>query len=96
VACEAVALSTCNRTELYTTGIAVKTRKPALVNILLKSVSHDGSSAEEEDFYAKEGLMAAEHLLAVAAGLDSMVVGETEIQTSEVSQISEVLPTFME
>jgi len=76
---EVVLLSTCNRTELYATGIAMDTGKPVLVNILLKGTSKDGSSADEKHFYAKEGLAAAEHLLAVAAGLDSMVVGETEI-----------------
>jgi len=76
---EAVLLSTCNRTELYATGIAVGASKQALVNILLKGASQDASSDAEKHFYAKEGSLVAEHLLAVASGLDSMVVGETEI-----------------
>jgi len=76
---EAVLLSTCNRTELYTTGIDVKAKKQVLVNILLKSALDRDSSEAGPHFYEKESLKAAEHLLAVAAGLDSMVVGETEI-----------------
>lgn len=76
---EAVLLSTCNRTELYASGIDLKAGKKTLVNILLKGDSQLDASADEKHFYAKDGLAAAEHLLTVVAGLDSMVVGETEI-----------------
>ncbi|MCX7008744.1 MAG: glutamyl-tRNA reductase, partial [Kiritimatiellaeota bacterium] len=76
---EAVLLSTCNRTELYTAGIDMEMRRSALIRMLLKGTAPHEFAAAEKHFYAKKDLSVAQHLLAVVAGLDSMVVGETEI-----------------
>ena len=71
---EIVLLSTCNRVEVYAAW-----RRPALVSpSLLGSLCH-----ELHDFrsyaYVHDGLNAVRHLFRVAAGMDSMVLGETEI-----------------
>ena len=78
-ASEAVLVSTCNRTELYTAGIESQEEKLALISILLKEPTPEQAEAAEKHFYLKSYLAMTEHLLAVSAGLDSMVVGETEI-----------------
>ena len=76
---EAVLLSTCNRTELYMAGLDVEAKKPELVRMLLKGTAPQTLADTEKHFYTKKDAVVAEHLLAVVAGLDSMVVGETEI-----------------
>jgi glutamyl-tRNA reductase len=76
---EAVLLSTCNRTELYTAGIDVEAKQTALIRMLLKGNGSTDLSEATRHFYTKKDLTVAEHLLAVVSGLDSMVVGETEI-----------------
>jgi glutamyl-tRNA reductase len=71
---EVVLLSTCNRVEVY--GAAEKVS--ANVRGLFRALSKDGSDVS--DFvYVKEGGEALKHLFSVASGLDSMVLGETEI-----------------
>src|SRR5882724_9284660 len=69
-----VLLSTCNRVEIY-----AATRRPSrITQSLLGSLC-----AEPHDFrscaYAYEDIEAVRHLFRVAAGMDSMVLGETEI-----------------
>lgn len=88
---EAVLLSTCNRTELYTAGIDVEAKKTALIRMLLKGAAPHEFTDAEQHFYAKKDSIVAEHLLAVVAGLDSMVVGETEIlgQVKQAYQLAE-------
>src|ERR1035437_2130206 len=76
---EAVLLSTCNRTELYAAGIDVEANKGTLIRMLLRGAAPQEFAAAEKHFYVKKDLIVAQHLLAVVAGLDSMVVGETEI-----------------
>lgn len=76
---EAVLLSTCNRTEVYLAGIDADENRQALIGILLRDTEPDTLAAAEKYFYTKKDQAMAEHLLTVAAGLDSMVVGETEI-----------------
>ena len=76
---EAVLLSTCNRTELYAAGVDVDTKRSALVRMLLKGTAPQELPEAVKHFYIKKDLVVAEHLLAVVSGLDSMVVGETEI-----------------
>jgi glutamyl-tRNA reductase len=76
---EAAAISTCNRTELYlvvsdtveaeSTALGVLTRQAEIRPTEL--VSH---------LYSLRSGQAARHLFRVTAGLDSMVVGEAEIQ----------------
>jgi glutamyl-tRNA reductase len=76
---EAAAISTCNRTELYlivsdpveaeSTGLGVLTRQAEIRPTEL--LGH---------LYSLRSTEAARHLLRVTAGLDSMIVGEAEIQ----------------
>lgn len=64
-----ILLTTCNRVELYTTS-------RALLNEALAAVkAHHLADAA----YRLEGQAAARHLLRVAAGLESMVLGEAQI-----------------
>lgn len=73
---ECVLLSTCNRTELYFMTPDAPTAEAAVMAWFL------GQAADAElgrCFYRHAGASALFHLARVAAGLDSMVVGETEI-----------------
>ena len=71
---EVVLLSTCNRVEIYGVSPWIHGRVQQLFQELTNC---------DIDFtphlYVKEGVEAAEHLFAVASGLDSLVLGETEI-----------------
>jgi glutamyl-tRNA reductase len=75
---EAVILSTCNRVELY-----AATRRPAdqalieIRNFLIEHHSFEGELNGEVFSFAEPH--SVEHLFKVASGLDSMVLGETEI-----------------
>jgi glutamyl-tRNA reductase len=71
---EVVLLSTCNRVEVY--GVASKVN--GNVHGLFR---HLGSGARDFEpyLYIHEGDQAVRHLFSVAGGLDSMVLGETEI-----------------
>lgn len=73
---EAVVLSTCNRVEIY--GGA---GNPAEVLDRLAAYleSHFAVAPGEVEFYRHADVEAALHLFEVASGLDSMVLGETEI-----------------
>ncbi len=72
---ECVLLSTCNRTEVY-----YWTYEPEeAARIILAHFLGKGVQADSSCFYRHEGREALFHLARVAAGLDSMVVGETEI-----------------
>ena len=70
---EVVLLSTCNRVEIY--GVAHNNRRlDALLNVLTQ-----GQLDVSEHVYVHEDEDAIEHLFSVVSGLDSMVLGETEI-----------------
>ncbi len=77
---EVVLLSTCNRVEIY----GVTPWPQGNVERLFRQLC-----AVEVDFtpylYVKEGAEAVQHLFSVVGGLDSMVIGETEI-TGQVKQ----------
>jgi glutamyl-tRNA reductase len=76
---EAVVLSTCNRTELY----LVVTDPVEAERFVLASLSKQAgirSSALRGRLQSFRGIEAVRHLFLVTAGLESMVVGETEIQ----------------
>ena len=76
---EAVALFTCNRTELYlVTADAVEAENEAL-GILSRQAGLRPTELLGA-IYSLRGREAVEHLFSVTAGLDSMIVGETEIQ----------------
>ena len=80
---EVVLLSTCNRVEIYGTTGRVTGRIDSLFRLLTNST---------RDFrpkvYVHENEAAVRHLFQVASGLDSMVLGETEI-TGQVKQAYE-------
>lgn len=81
-------LSTCNRTEIY--GIAPNADE--LVDLLCSGTT--GSIDTFHDMcYIKQGKNAAEHLFAVAAGLDSQILGDYEIvgQIKQAVRISKEL-----
>ena len=73
---EAVVLSTCNRVEVYGASTDPGGALDALVDYM---VAHFEVAPGEVEFYRHEHDGAAHHLFEVASGLDSMVLGETEI-----------------
>ncbi len=74
---ECVLLSTCNRTEVYYwTHEPEEAARMILAHFL---GGNPGVRADASCFYRHEGRAALFHLARVASGLDSMVVGETEI-----------------
>jgi glutamyl-tRNA reductase len=76
---EAVALSTCNRTELY---LVVTDPVEAETTVLGVLARRAGIRPTElvEGIYSLRNCDAARHLYRVAGGLESMVVGEAEVQ----------------
>ena len=73
-----VALSTCNRTEIYATlkePYAQSQREIAEYLFSLSGTEDDISGY----VYSKEGAPVIEHLFRVVSGLDSMIVGEPQI-----------------
>jgi glutamyl-tRNA reductase len=76
---EAVVISTCNRTELYlVVGDPVRAESEVLGLLAQRSGIRPTELAEA--IYAPRNCDAARQLFRVSAGLDSMVVGEAEIQ----------------
>jgi glutamyl-tRNA reductase len=75
---EAVALSTCNRTELYLVAGDVAAAQRAALRALARHAGM-GAPALRALVAVRGGRDVADHLFAVAAGLDSMVIGEAEI-----------------
>ncbi len=76
---EAVALSTCNRTELYmVVGDDVGAESTAL-GILARQAGIRPTELVSH-LYSLRDVDAARHLFRVTAGLDAMIVGEAEIQ----------------
>lgn len=78
IADEAVILSTCNRVEVYTaTSLEPARAFTELKRFLQTTHGHDAAPGEEIYMLAEPHSVA--HLFKVACGLDSMVLGETEI-----------------
>ena len=73
----AAVLSTCNRTEVYVANPAGVTDPRAIVALL--SEAKGEPPMEGAPFFALSGSEAARHLFRVAAGIESMVIGESEI-----------------
>ena len=73
---EAALISTCNRTEIYCAG-----EKPELEHTLdwLAQTGGVSSSLLRTHSYTLQDDLAARHAFRVASGLDSMVLGETQI-----------------
>ncbi len=74
---ECVLLSTCNRTEIYYWSEDADSALSAILEYFLGDAPD--SVTRRQFFYYYSGADALFHLAAVASGLDSMVVGETEI-----------------
>jgi len=75
---EAVILSTCNRVEIYAaTSLPPREAFLALKEFLVKC--HDYRDPLTDELYSLAEPQSLQHLFKVAAGLDSMVLGETEI-----------------
>lgn len=70
---EALLFSTCNRVEVY--GVSDRILETAEIARCLTA----GCSEEAAAFYRYEERDCVQHLFRVACGLDSMVVGETEV-----------------
>src|SRR5882724_7875273 len=75
---EAVILSTCNRVEIYAaTTLEPREAFPALQEFLV--TCHDFRDPLTDEIYTLSEPQSLTHLFKVACGLDSMVLGETEI-----------------
>ncbi len=78
IASECAILSTCNRVEIYAaTPLAPDAAFAELKRFLVAYHAFDGALGDE--LYAFAEPHSLHHLFKVAAGLDSMVIGETEI-----------------
>ena len=73
---EAVLLGTCNRTEIYC--LAARDVKADLLD-WLHPTGASGAPSLEPYFYYYQGAETARHLIRVAGGLDSLVLGEPQI-----------------
>lgn len=76
--CEALLVSTCNRVEVY---VVAETFHGGLDDVTTVLARHSGTDVAElaDHLYVYYAGAAVEHLFSVAAGLDSMVVGEAQI-----------------
>ncbi len=73
-----VVLSTCNRTEVYATARDLELGERALRGFIAKRLEMNDESLEPV-LYVPNCYQAIEHLFRVASGLDSMVLGESQI-----------------
>jgi glutamyl-tRNA reductase len=76
---EGVALSTCNRTELYAAAADLAAAERVLLAALVKHTQIEFPELRCAGYTLRDE-RAVHHLLNVASSLDSMVVGEREIQ----------------
>jgi glutamyl-tRNA reductase len=76
---EAAALSTCNRTELYLVTTDSVEAETAGLGVLAREAGIPPTELLGP-LYSLRGTEAARHLYRVTAGLDSMILGEAEIQ----------------
>jgi glutamyl-tRNA reductase len=75
---ELAVLSTCNRAELYVACEDVETARAELVSFVGSFHGVDAAALEPHVYHVVD-IEAARHLFRVAAGLDSLVVGEPQI-----------------
>ena len=88
---ERLLLSTCNRTEIY--GVAESPMKDVgAAKKLLSEYSKLDLSLFEDKLYVLKQPHSVQHLFSVASGLDSMVLGETEI----IGQVKDAYQTAQE
>ncbi|MBI2842407.1 MAG: glutamyl-tRNA reductase [Armatimonadetes bacterium] len=74
---ECCILSTCNRTEIY--AVTAKHDDEEVLIDFISSYHAIDREGFQEYLYRHRGHKAVQHLFAVAAGIDSMMVGETQI-----------------
>lgn len=73
---EVVILSTCNRSEVYLCGKDLASKQASLMQFFQ---SHSSAPNMADFLFLKRGEEAINHLFKVAAGLDSVVLGEDQI-----------------
>lgn len=73
---ECVPLCTCNRVELYYSGLENDARASFIELLARKNLKYDNL---KEYFYEFKGKECVKHLFNVASGLDSMILGENQI-----------------
>ena len=88
---EAVVISTCNRTEVYLSLPDGSDGVEQARALLADRIGQDPASAARY-FYVHRDRQAAEHLFRVSSGLDSMILGEPQIQ----GQVKEAYATARE
>ena len=76
---EFLLLSTCNRIEAYVVAEKSPRFTRQIVRQHLGALLHLPQNLLEEQLHYRNGLPTIQHLFAVAAGMDSLVVGEAEI-----------------
>jgi glutamyl-tRNA reductase len=76
---EAVAISTCNRTEVYLVAGDPVEAESAVLGMLARKAGIRPTELASS-IYALRNCDAARHLYRVTAGLESMIVGEAEVQ----------------
>jgi len=75
---ESMLLSTCNRVETFVVGPTEEEAREATLDFL-EDYSRPGIEGLDRYIYSLHGEAAMEHLFKVASGLDSMVMGESQI-----------------
>jgi glutamyl-tRNA reductase len=75
---EAAILATCNRTELYVCSPDPRAAQTAMREMFLR-LAGDRGSLVDAHAYVRSGEAGCRHLLRVAAGLDSMILGEHQV-----------------
>jgi glutamyl-tRNA reductase len=76
---EAGAISTCNRTELYLVATDPVEAESHALSLLAREAGIQPTELAGR-LYSQRGADAARHLYRVTAGLDSMILGEAEVQ----------------
>lgn len=79
---QCVVLSTCNRTECYVAGTPSEAVDRRVAGALIEEAGVPGA---RDYLFTHRGLAAVQHLFRVTSGLDSLVIGEPQIQ----GQVSE-------
>ncbi len=75
---EALVLATCNRTELYVVSRAPRAQEHVLAALLERMP--EAPPPDAPCYRQQSGEAAARHLVRIACGLESAILGETEIQ----------------
>ena len=73
-----VIVSTCNRTEVYVTGDSARAAHDGLQSMLARRLPPEAGDASHA-FYFLEHEEAVRHLFRVTSGLDSQILGESEV-----------------